>query len=167
MARVDLDRLVDDIALFALDVETTGRSVGHGHRVCEIAVVRVGGHCLFEASTVATVASQIVALCRHGIVVGHNVTFDLEFIASELIRLGQTMPPVWFIDTLGLARRVLTPAPPDWRLSSVAVELGLELPDRLHEALPDARLAAQVFERLAERLSHPTLGAVGTQRISW
>lgn len=117
-----LDRPIADVPLAILDVETTGLSPEEGHRICEIAIVRVVGDVeigrfatlvnpeehpdpseafavnglrledLRLAPTFAEVGPTIWRLLRGVAFVAHNAQFDLVFLDSEYRRLSVQAP---------------------------------------------------------------------------
>ncbi len=78
-------------------------------------------------------------------VVGHNVQFDLTFLASSGLELGG---PAY--DTFDLASALL-PSATRLNLSALAVALGIEMPIA-HRALADADATHRIFLRLLDRL---------------
>ena len=88
-------------------------------------------------------------LIGHGVVVGHNVEFDLGFVDAGLVRLG--LPPLdnLVVDTLALARRLVRDLAPDCALRTLAVALRLEHQPS-HRALDDALATADLLHRLIE-----------------
>lgn len=107
--------------LFAVvDVETTGLSPAHHHRVVEVAVVLVdeGGRIqhrwdtlvnpqrdvgaadihglsaadLYDAPLFEEVAGDIVDLLQGRVPVAHNLSFDAGFLTAEFARLGVDIP---------------------------------------------------------------------------
>ncbi|MFW6058207.1 MAG: exonuclease domain-containing protein, partial [Persicimonas sp.] len=99
------------------------------------------------------------------IVVGHNIPFDLRFLDERARRLDVAMPAVGFIDTLGLARQALEDPDEELTLEYVAECLELEIPEQLHRAVPDARLAEDVFWALVERQQFETLADARVRRF--
>lgn len=105
-----------------VDLETTGLSPQHHHRIIEVAIVHVGvdggrqaawstlinpqrdvgatdadvhgltGADLFDAPTFDDVAGDIADRLRGRIVVAHNLPFDANFLAAEFQRLGIQAP---------------------------------------------------------------------------
>lgn len=103
-----------------IDVETTGLSPAHHHRVVEVAVVLVdeSGKAvhqwdtlvnpqrdvgasdihgltaaeLYDAPPFAEVAGDIAALLAGRVPVAHNLAFDAGFLAAEFSRLGAEIP---------------------------------------------------------------------------
>lgn len=86
-------------------------------------------------------------------VIGHQVSFDLSFLAAERARSCPDLPPVnpgRVIDTLELSR-LLFPFLPNHRLETIAASLGVD-PGRQHRALDDAAATAAVFRAMIGRL---------------
>ncbi|NTU79910.1 MAG: 3'-5' exonuclease, partial [Chloroflexales bacterium] len=131
-----LDTRLEDLPLLFLDLETTGLDLASGHRVCEVALLRerAGSEegrldCLLApgrlldpraaavnglrdeelaaAPLFAAVAPATEALAAGAVLVGHNVAFDLAFLAAELGALGRPPLASPSLDTLPLARRLL------------------------------------------------------------
>jgi DNA polymerase-3 subunit epsilon len=167
-----------EIEWAVLDIETTGLAAGR-HRIIEVAAVLVRGGELREAyqrlinperripqfitsftgikqsmvnraRRAAEVLPELRAFLGERIVVGHNIGFDLSFLACETERLGLALGfPDEGLDTIDLARRYLT-GMRRARLDRVAAALHVPARDR-HRALPDARITAQVLILLLAR----------------
>ena len=170
------------IEAVAVDVETTGLSPAYGHRVIEIAAVRVSGNGLGEEfHSLIDCGRKISPGARqvHGItdvmlwgqplpdfafdnfrrfvgnsnLVAHNAAFDRAFLRHEFGRLG------WQFNnrmhcTLALSRRHFSDLA-DHRLETVFRHL---FPDegetlRLHRALDDARAAGRIWLLISNRNS--------------
>ena len=78
-------------------------------------------------------------------VVGHNVQFDLGFLAAAGLRIDAPA-----FDTYDLAS-VLLPTAPRMQLGAIAATLGIEMPVA-HRALADAEATAAIFLRLRDML---------------
>ncbi len=172
-----------------IDVETTGFSPDAGHRVVEVAIVRVrpSGRIEAEVATLVNPERHVGATSVHGIrscdvadaprfcevigdvaqlmtgavLVAHNATFDLSFLRAEFRRAGLHLPPWPTLCTLRLAS-MLIPAP-RLDLAGCCEALGIDVP-RLHTALDDARATAYLLIRLlrlARRRGIHDLGALG------
>ena len=85
-----------------------------------------------------------------GVLVAHNLPFDLRFLQAELERVG--LPPIEndAVCTLRLARRLL-PSLPSRGLTALADHFGITNSAR-HRALGDAEATAEVLRRLLDRL---------------
>ena len=165
---------IDDAPLLFVDLETTGLYPQRGHQIVEAAVFDAGGlryhqECLpvedeydsEERKLVREIAGDV----EHKIVVGHNIPFDLRFLAERCCRLDLPSPAVGFIDTLGMARRFFEDPDEELTLEYVARRLDLDMPDKLHRAVPDARLARDVFRALVDRQKLETLADVRVRRF--
>jgi DNA polymerase III epsilon subunit family exonuclease len=98
--------------------------------------------------SIEQVLPQFIEFLGHPdtILLVHNASFDLGFLAMALMRLGIAFPPHCLFDTLGLARR-LFPRWPSHSLENVATVLSVA--NRTgHRALPDARLVKDVFRAM-------------------
>jgi DNA polymerase III subunit epsilon len=113
-----------------------------------------------EKPSIGPVLSEFRAFCHGDILVGHYVSMDLAFINRELKQtLGQTLQnPA--LDTMALAHWLRWNSPdqgPDsfsaknFELYEIAKELGIPV-QGAHNALMDAFMTAQVFQRLLPRL---------------
>lgn len=168
--------------LVFLDLETTGLTPVHGHRICEIAWVRVcdtreehrfstliNPHRPVEAQAFAVNGishdmlcdapsfDSIVATLRQSldgsVVVAHNAPFDMGFLSSELSFLGLPALTNPVLDTLTLAR-LLMPTRPSHSLHALALSLGLHRPD--HRAMSDVLALQDLYTHLA-----PLMHAIG------
>ena len=83
-------------------------------------------------------------------ILGYALGFDLAILRSEHERAGLAWKAPRFLDVRDLAQ-VLKPDLPDFSLETLAAWLGIAVVDR-HRALPDARLAAEIFLALLPRL---------------
>jgi DNA polymerase III subunit epsilon len=161
-----------------LDIETTGLAPGR-HHIIEVGVVLVRGGELGEefqrlvnperripqfitsftgikqsmvnrARAAKVVLPALRDFVGERVIVGHNIGFDLGFLAYEAQRLGLELGfPDDGVDTIALARRYLT-GMRRARLDRVAAALHVPVRDR-HRALPDARITARVFALLLAR----------------
>lgn len=169
-----------NIPIAVLDVETTGASADLGHRVIEIGIVRYedglkvaeyerlidpqrgisGGVIALTGITPQMVSGQptfaqqfdaMVPLLRGAVLLGHNVRFDLSFLAREFRRCGVEMERVLenapVLDTVRIARRRFGRGGNG--LQRLCRNLGYE-PPVAHRALPDAITTAFVFEKLID-----------------
>jgi len=179
-----------------VDVETTGFSPRLGDRIVEIAAVRMreDGTVIDEWATLVNPARDIGATHIHGItatdVVGapefadvagdllelldgavltaHNLRFDRGFLSAEYQRSGHPLPDMPGLCTLALGCR-LQPGLASHTLASCCADLGIDL-TRAHEALDDARAAAQLLAAyldLARTAGMSGLEALGCQPLTW
>jgi DNA polymerase III epsilon subunit-like protein len=103
-----------------------------------------------DAPTFSQVAEQVWALLDGAVLVGHNVAFDLGFLASELRQAGRALPQVVALDTCKLARRNLSA--PGYSLGRLARFVGLPLPEREHRAMADVHTTRALFSLLVDGL---------------
>ncbi|MEM9034449.1 MAG: DEDD exonuclease domain-containing protein [Actinomycetota bacterium] len=182
----DLGTPLHEVTFVVLDLETTGGSPTED-AITELGAVRYrGGELLGTFSTLVHPGRSIPAnvavltgitdalvgpapridavlpsfldFCSGGVIVGHNVRFDLGFLrrASEATGWPALEGPV--VDTLALARRLLADEVPNHRLRTLADRL--RLPHRpSHRALSDAEATADLLHALLERAGR--LGVMG------
>jgi DNA polymerase III alpha subunit (gram-positive type) len=118
------------------------------------------------------VARRLPALVehlQHEIVVGHNLSFDFRFLTYELRRLSESGPgglDVRYVDTLGLARRVL-PDRAGYRLGQLLTTVDAAPAGELHTAVGDARATRALFWHLVDVGGLGTVGDVGVRRLRW
>ncbi|GER86416.1 hypothetical protein KDW_05780 [Dictyobacter vulcani] len=164
---------LQSINFVVIDTETTGLRPG-ADRVIEVAAVRVGhGQILDsfqrlinprrrippfierftgitqamvnEAPTASQVLPDLLDFIDGAPLVGHNLGFDLNFLAYEAQLLGLSFP-IDGLDTIPLARRFL-PALKRFKLDMVAAHLNIRTHNR-HRAFGDAEVTAEVFLRI-------------------
>ena len=164
-----------------VDLETTGASVRDGAMITEIGAVKVrGGEVLGEFATLVDPGTPIPAFisvltgitntmvggaprieevlpsflefASGCVLVAHNAPFDLGFLRHFAAAQGREWPDFAVIDTVRVARRVVTrDEAPDCKLSSLARAFGsATVPD--HRALSDARATVDVLHALIARL---------------
>jgi DNA polymerase-3 subunit epsilon len=157
-----------------LDIETTGLHPERGAVTTEIALLDGGGIRLHwsqgdAGNPLSDILPEVFQSCSRGVIVGHNVSFDLSFLAHEAGRARQRGPKVRYIDTLALARRHTdADGITDHRLESLVQTCGLHTdPDELHDAITDARTCRQLLWTIAERHDLNTLQDAGLSQMSW
>jgi DNA polymerase III epsilon subunit family exonuclease len=171
--------------LVVLDVETTGYSP-RNERVVEIGAVRIRGGeivaatnwlvnpgrpipevvidvhgisdaMVAEAPSFADIAPDLKEWFEDALLIAHNATFDMGFLAHEFDRNRVAQPDVLYIDSLRLFRRWF-PDSPSHQISALMTYLGLEA-DTYHRAELDARYTAQILlHGLEDRPRIRTLG---------
>lgn len=187
-AHDDLNRPLRETVFAVFDVETTGLNPAYGHRVCEVACLRVSNgveldrfeslvdpqrsisegafhvnhisrDMLLGSPTFERVARPLLAMMDHAVLVAHNAPFDLGFLASELDLCGLPPPDGAIVDTLALVRRLYRFESNSLPRVAAAMELD---PGTAHRAMGDAWTTWQVLEQIlydAERqLQVTTLG---------
>lgn len=160
--------------LLFFDIETTGLRPDRGARITEMAVVREDEVCFHWCrdeqqdgrAAVDEVLPHLFGHLHSGVVVGHNLQFDFGFIAYEADRYRLEGPALRYIDTLGLARR-LVPGATDYRLETLLGVMRLPVPHDLHTAVADARATQSLFWRLVDEGGCATLAEAGMKRLSW
>lgn len=182
--------------LSVLDVETTGL-FPKTDRVLEVAVVRLNSdgtqtrvfesllnpgrdvgptdihgitaRDVREAPSFEDVAGTVFELLADAVIVGHNVRFDLGFLAAEARRAGWTLPPAAWLDTMSLSDLAgLSDQGRSLRACCQAAGLS---PLASHRALDDARATAELFRhcrRAAPEHVEPKLrGLAGAPLDLW
>ncbi|HEX6066423.1 MAG TPA: 3'-5' exonuclease [Longimicrobiales bacterium] len=163
-----------------VDVETTGGGQRNGHRITEIAIVRLDadGRQLDEFATLINpgrsippeisrltridtemvccaprfedVAPQVRAMLTGRVFVAHNAAFDWGFIHGELVRTIGKPLLGKRLCTVRLARKVV---PEVRRRSLDALSYFFDVRNEArHRAYGDARATALIFRRLLERV---------------
>ncbi len=108
-----------------------------------------------DAPTLKALAPELVVFVEESPILGQNVKFDLGFLRKA----GIFFDHQW-IDTFEMAS-ILLPDARRYNLGALAMELGIEVPDDLHSALTDARLTAQVYLKLLNKMLDPEYGLSG------
>ncbi|GAB2859195.1 exonuclease domain-containing protein [Lentzea nigeriaca] len=159
-----------------VDVETTGLSPGHHHRVIEVAVVHVdpSGRRTDEWCTLvnprrdlgaqhvhgisaaearrapdfAGIAGELAARLSGRVLVAHNVSFDLRFLRAEFARLGHEFVASGLC-TMELSGRYLGAS--SRSLAACCAAAGVPM-GTAHSALHDARASAGLLVRCLDRV---------------
>jgi DNA polymerase III epsilon subunit family exonuclease len=162
-----------------VDVETTGGTPTRGHRVTEVAAVRVSGGRITDTfcslvnperpipnmitrltgitntmvadqPRFAQVARELGGALEGCVFVAHNAAFDWRFVCHEMsLATGMTLSGRQLC-TVRLSRRLL-PQLPSRSLDGLASWFGVEIESR-HRALDDAVATAKVLIRLIDLL---------------
>jgi DNA polymerase-3 subunit epsilon len=163
-----------------VDVETTGLSPRHGHRVIEIGAVALEEGIVVEEFTTLIDAGVPVPYAvqaihgiteemlegqptpeqalplfekfiRESVLIAHNAPFDIRFLRHEFARLGMSLPHR-HVCTLEMSRRRL-PRLMDHTLETVYLHLCPDagLHRQNHRALDDARMTARIWIKLTGR----------------
>jgi DNA polymerase-3 subunit epsilon len=182
-----------ELEFTVVDTETTGGSTTHGHRLTEVAAVRVRdgrvtgrfsslvnperpippaitrltgitNAMVAEAPMFDAVAGPLLDFLGDSVIVAHNAPFDRAFLDAELRRAYGRRLLSPFVCTVQLARRIV-PGLPSYRLDALAGHFGVRIVDR-HRALGDAVATGEVFCRLLERLaSHDVVDLRSARRF--
>ena len=99
----------------------------------------------------------------NSVLLGHNVAFDLRFLALKEAATGLRFDQPW-LDTLQLAA-VVFPSEPSQALETVAQRLGIE-PGRRHSAWEDALTTARIYLRLVPLLAAMGIHTLGEARAA-
>lgn len=187
------DQLLSDVTFVVVDLETTGTD-RTGDAITEIGAVKIrGGEVLGEFTTLVNpgrdIPPSIVAITgitnemvadappldsvlpaflefsRGAVLVAHNAPFDIGFLRANCERLGLPWPKPQVVDTVRLAKRVITKdETPNYRLATLAQVLHAGT-EPVHRALDDARTTVDVLHTLLERIGNlgvQTLGDLQT-----
>jgi DNA polymerase III subunit epsilon len=168
-------RPLEEAAFVVLDLETTGLAPGRS-KICEIGAVRVdrldavatfqtlvnprerlplaianltglADHELRTAPPVELAVRRFLAFAEGATLVAHNARFDIGFLDHELERLTGRRYSGAVVDTVWLARRLLSGRAPRVALASLAQFFGTAARP-CHRALPDAEATAEILLRL-------------------
>ena len=89
---------------------------------------------------------------EESVLVAHNAPFDLSFLKSAARNLDFTWPNYKILDTVTLARQLLTKEDvPNCKLSTLATYFGTST-EPTHRALDDARATTEILYGLFEKL---------------
>lgn len=165
---------IERAAFIFFDIETTGLRPDRGARITEIALLNRNSRKLLwkqaeNAISDEYLAAQLPLVLKHlesGVVVGHNLQFDLRFIAYETERLGFRGPRLLFVDTLGLAQKLCSNIS-DFKLSSLIERFNISIGGELHTAAVDAHATRALFWKLIKLGDIETLAHAGMQRVCW
>jgi DNA polymerase-3 subunit epsilon len=177
----EIGRPLREVTFCVVDLETTGGSAADGDRITEVGAVKVrGGEVLGEFQTLVNPRTSIPAFiavltgisnsmvadappigsvlpaflefAAGSVLVAHNAPFDVGFLRRMAQEQGVAWPDFEVVDTVPLARRVVTrDEAPNHKLSSLArVFRSGTTPN--HRALADARATVDVLHGLMERL---------------
>lgn len=115
-----------------------------------------------SAPTFAGVADDIARALEGAVYVGHGIRYDLQFLASEMGRLGRPFEVEFPIDTLVLSRRAFAARSHslDVLVSEFQIERG-----RAHRAADDVAAIRQIFWRAVGVLSPATLRDLFDTRV--
>ncbi|WP_232675762.1 DEDD exonuclease domain-containing protein [Nocardioides sp. R-C-SC26] len=182
----ELGRPLRDVTFCVVDLETTGGSPLQGARITEIGAVKIcGGEVVGEFQSLvdpqteippfiavltgithAMVASSppiegvlpsFLEFASGSVLVAHNAGFDVGFLRHEAQRLGYPWPRFEVVDTVQVARKVVTKRDaPNHKLATLAGLFGSTTTPN-HRALADARATVDVL--------HGLIALVGNQGV--
>lgn len=163
-----------------VDVETTGSGYMHGHRITEIAAIRVNGRgevmgefeslvnpdrpipaivsaltnitydMVKEAPRFWEIAPRVYDLLDGAVFVAHNVQFDWAFVTEEMRRASAPVLDSRTLCTVRLARKVV-PEVTSRSLDALQYFFNVDNQAR-HRAYGDALATTTIFRRLLDRL---------------
>lgn len=170
-----------DVTFVVVDLETTGCSPGAG-AITEIGAVKVRGGVvlgefqtlvdpggavppmitvltgitdamLVDAPRIDSVLPAFLEFARGSVLVAHNAPFDVGFLRAAAARLELEWPRPTVVDTVALARRVVTrDDAPNNKLATLAT-LFRSAVTPCHRALDDARATVDVLHGLLGRMA--------------
>ncbi len=172
---------LSDVVFVVLDLETTGAAPGSS-AITEIGAVKVrGGEVLGEFQTLVDPGGPVPAMIqvltgittamvvgaprieqvlpsflefvRGAVLVAHNAPFDIGFLKAAAAATGHPWPGNPVVDTVRLARRVVTrDEAPNHKLSTLAGLFHAAVTPE-HRALADAQATVDVLHALLARLA--------------
>ncbi len=107
-------------------------------------ITGIGPEQLVGQPAIEDVLSEVVRFVADVPVIGHNVNFDMDFLARQGVLRGNLR-----LDTAELAA-VLLPRASRYSLGNLAAETGIEL-QQAHRALDDARATAGLYWKLWQK----------------
>ena len=176
----DLGTPLSEVTFVVVDLETTGTHA-HDSAITEIGAVKVrGGEVLGEFQSLVNAGRPVPAFiarltgitqamvstapdidlvlptflewAQGSVLVAHNAPFDVGFLKAACTERGYAWPGFPVVDTLPLARRVVTKDEArDHKLGTLARVFHAEV-DPNHRALADARATVDVLHGLFGRL---------------
>lgn len=175
----DLGTPLAEVTFVVVDLETTGGQPADSH-ITEIGAVKVKGGQIIEefhtlvdpqvpvppfirlltgitdemlmgAPRIEQVLPAFLEFARGAVLVAHNAPFDVGFLRANARRLELPWPSPAVVDTVTLARRLVTrDEVPNHKLSTLAEFFGTAVPPD-HRALHDARATVDVLHGLLAR----------------
>ena len=182
----DLGPPLFEVTFVVVDLETTGGSPSTC-AITEVGAVKLrAGECLgtfqtlvnpglaippeitvltgitqamvIPAPRIEQVLPSFLEFAAGAVIVGHNVRFDLGFLAAALQQAGYRRLPNRWIDTCALARRLVRDEVPNCRLGTLAERFRLDHRPS-HRALDDALATGDLLHVLLERAG--SMGVLG------
>ena len=115
-----------------------------------------------DAPRIGEMLPSFLEFLGGGVVVGHNVRFDLSFLNHALESTGRDRLANATVDTLALARRLVRDMVPNCKLGTLAA--ALRLPHQpSHRALTDVLATGDLLHALLERAG--SFGIVGLEEL--
>lgn len=183
-----LDRPLSELPFIVVDVETTG-FWPRNDRIVEVAIAHSSGgvvegllidtlvdpgrdvgpthihgvtaEMVRGAPRFSQVAPAVATALRRGIVVGHNLPFDLRFLDAEVTSAG--VGPLFDLPrvcTMALTRRLFKGESWSYKLQSLCARFGLTN-RQAHSAAGDALVTAQLLGLLLAEATHQGVRTLG------
>jgi DNA polymerase-3 subunit epsilon len=169
-----------DVVFVVLDLETTG-AAPNTCEITEIGAAKYqGGACtgtfqtlvnpgvpippmitmltgiteamVYPAPRVESVLPTLLEFIGDGVIVGHNIRFDISFLDAALVRTGRPRIANQRVDTVALARRLVRDEVPNCQLGTLARHFRTAV-QPTHRALDDTLATAEVLHIMIERAS--------------
>jgi len=109
----------------------------------------INDNMVLPAPKIADALPLFLDFCRGSVLVAHNASFDISFIAHNAARMGFEFTPT-YLDTVALARHLL-PNLNRFKLDTVAKALHISLKNH-HRAVDDAGATAEIFKKFVAML---------------
>ena len=110
------------------------------------------GDELWMAPTAEVALSEFIQLAQGRILMGQNPAVDLAFLWYNAKNIGFSPPTDWAIDISKVFSKIF-PSHKHLNLSSMAERVGITTRRWKHNALDDALLVAQIFQKVVPTLS--------------
>lgn len=169
-----------DQPVVMIDFETTGLSPAQGHRITEVAALRIVQgeivdrfvtlvNCDVEvpyfitsltgitqqmvdaAPCVSRVIPELLRFIGTDALSAHNASFDEKFLIAESRNLDLAPEHAHLICSLKLSRR-LFPGLENYKLSTLSSSLGIRFRSKAHRAEADAEVSARVLIHIGDHL---------------
>jgi DNA polymerase III epsilon subunit-like protein len=168
----NLDSSVELVNFLFLDTETSGLKPNRSCRITEIAILD-RSDALFSWYTNSHEQlinfehiPKLFMILKDGVVVAHNLKFDLSFIAYEASVHGLSLPPLLCTDTLTIAKSCQI-SPKCYKLESLLKYFDIRYAAPLHTAINDAQAVRALFWKLIEIGDISTLKDAKVQKLFW
>lgn len=104
-----------------------------------------------KAPNIKTALNDFISFCGDAVMIAHNASFDISFIATESERSELNLPGNQILDTIEIFKKFF-PGLKSYSLLALAHEFSLAK-SQTHRALDDARLVRLLLEHASEKLS--------------
>lgn len=184
---MNLEVPFNEQSFVVFDLETTGLDVAKGETICEIAaykikdkkvidtfhslvnpqkpippeaykIHRIADSDVKDAPLFSELAAKLIEFFQDTILCAYNVRFDLSFFNSAMEKNGYPQLENPAVDIFAMAKKTILI--PKYGLSEIAQFLQVDSQGRFHRAQEDARVAKEVFLKLAEILEEKGISRV-------